>query len=559
MTTVGVARPVLPSSRTGWWVVYVAGCAALAAAVLALPLGSIFALLGGLVGAALLVRSERDTAQLLVAYTIVVAVVPAALVVPALGSVGTPQILLGLTLLAVWGVTWLAPRQVHRARFRLVPLLLVGFAVVNLASFLAASLRPTDVLERTAADRGAIMIVAATGVALLAAEAVADLNRLDAVVKGIVVGGAIIAAVGIVQFTTGLDPAAAIRLPGFVSSADQSFIAQRSTFRRVSGTTVHAIEFSAVLCMALPLAVHQFRRQGRSWFAPLVLIAVALPMSVSRTAVVGLAAALVIMVPSWPKRVRRRAYLAGGTYLVLMRLAVPGLLGTIKSLFVDAPADPSIQSRQTDYLFVTTFIHERPWFGRGYTTFIPVRYDFLDNQYLLAVVETGYVGAAMYITLLVGSIAAAWQVRRQVADQAARDLAQALIASLAVAAATSMAFDFLSFPTVRATLFLAVGCVGALGRLTVGSVSFTPGHTPNRAAALSAFSINDLVDEDEVAPGRSAYHRAALAGVVFPTDRSAAHTSHESVPAGQPPGSPIGVDRFTFDGWQATLGGEVRR
>lgn len=472
------------------------------AIVLILPLALVALALLTIIGIALLLRSKRDSAEIVVVYIVAMAAIPASLVIPALGSLGTPQILMGLAALGVWVVTWLAPSQLALDKFRPVPLLIVAFVSVNLVSYVAACLRPTDVLERTAADRGIITVAAAAGVGLLAAEGISTMARMEAVLKAVVVAVAAIAAVGIFQFTTGIDPVPAISLPGFTNTVQgHSLISERSMFRRVSGTTAHAIEFSAVLCIALPLAVHLLRRYGWRWLTPVALIGVALPMSVSRTAAVGLAAGALVIVPSWPRWIRRKAYLAAAAYLVIMRLAVPGLLGTIKSLFVDASADPSVQSRQNDYDFVQTFIDQRPWFGRGYATFIPTRYDFLDNQYLLSVVETGFFGAAMYIMLLGGCILTAWSVRLRSNSPLDRDLAQALIASLAVVAATSMAFDLLSFPTVRSMAFLAIGLVGALWRLTsearqvAGSrVISTPRfeylkfHLP---------SVDELQDEDE--------------------------------------------------------------
>lgn len=429
-----------------------------------------------------------------------VAIVPATLTVPALGSMGAPQVLVSLAALGVWFVVWLAPGDGPDREFRPIPLLLAGFIVANLASFAAASLRPADFVERTAADRGVVMIAAAGGIALLTAETVRSRDRLQMVLSAAVLAGAFIASVGIVQFVTGSDPAAAINIPGLESLVeDQSFIGERSIFRRVSGTTTHAIEFSAALCIVLPIAIHLLMSEGRRWLVPTLLIGVALPMSVSRTAVVGLAAVVLVLIPSWPQELRRRAYIGGLLYLVSMRLMVPGLLGTIRSLFVDAGVDPSVESRRTDYEFVERFVSERPLFGRGFATFIPTRYDFLDNQYLLSLVETGAVGLAAYISLLVGGIVVARSIRRRASSQRDRDLAQALAASLAVVAATSFAFDFLSFGSARALMFLVLGCIGALWRIATsdaGPTPVRPSSLPGRTSAEPDPTLDDLEDED---------------------------------------------------------------
>jgi hypothetical protein len=439
---------------------------ALVAAAAVLPVTPILATFALVIVITVVLKPRYDAALLLLVFLGVVAVVPAPLTVSALRSIGAPTVLLGLAAGAMWAVDWLAPREVTDRRYRPVPLIVVGFVGANIASYTAAGLRAADIVEVNAADRGMITILAAAGVALLAAETVSSRSRLELVMSGVVLAGTFIACVGIIQFSTGFDLAASIHVPGLDNTSEAaSFIAERSIFRRVAGTTMHAIEFSAVLCMVLPIALHLAMNRSRRWYAAVALIGIALPMSVSRTAVVGLASVVIVLVPSWPRPMRRRFYVGLAVYLVGMRLLIPGLLGTIRALFADAEADPSVSSRQTDYEYVTQFTHDHPYFGRGFATFIPTRYDFLDNQYLLSLVETGFVGATAYIVLLCGCAIAALVIKGRATSVADRRLAQALVASLAVAASTSAAFDFLSFPTARALLFIVIGCVGALWRL----------------------------------------------------------------------------------------------
>ena len=71
---------------------------------------------------------------------------------------------------------------------------------------------------------------------------------------------------------------------------------------------------------------------------------------------------------------------------------MPGLLGTLRSLFLHASSDPSVKGRTNDYTVVFQYVGERPWFGRGPGTFLPGRYILLDNQFLGALVATGVVG-----------------------------------------------------------------------------------------------------------------------------------------------------------------------
>ena len=122
-------------------------------------------------------------------------------------------------------------------------------------------------------------------------------------------------------------------------------------------------------------------------------------MSVSRTGTVGLLAVLIVLVPTWDRQRRREFLRVGILMVVALKLAAPGLLGTIRALFLSFFVDPSITSRRDDYAYVGEFIGQHPVFGRGYGTFLPESYDFLDNQYLLSLVETGIVGVVALVAV----------------------------------------------------------------------------------------------------------------------------------------------------------------
>jgi hypothetical protein len=475
--------------RRPTWLRYVAvGVVAttLSITALALPSKLLLGLLAFLILGALIVRAKGDAVLVLLILVTTMAIVPANLTVSALGSVGTPTVLLGLFAGVLWFVLWLAPSDVEEQHYRAIPLLLVVFVSAMVASYAAAATRPKDALEAAAADRGMLFVLAGVSAGLLAAECIRTRERLETLIKGIVLAGVGIASVGIVQFLFGWDPATDIQVPGLTNTVDGAlFVTERAEFRRVAGIMLHPIEFGVVMCMVLPLALHLGFRRSRAWLLAAAVIAVAMPMSVSRTAALGVIALLIVLVPSWSRQVRRRFYAAVLAYLVTIRLLVPGLLNEMVSLFTEASSDPSVQSRQVDYAYVTKFIEQRPVFGRGFGTFIPTRYDFLDNQYLLGLVETGYVGVAAFLVLIFGSIFVAGLIRSRAGDENDRSLATALMASLLVVAVTSVAFDFMGFPTVRMLLFLLVGCVGALWRLYSRTGPDTDSPSADRAPAPS--------------------------------------------------------------------------
>ena len=133
----------------------------------------------------------------------------------------------------------------------------------------------------------------------------------------------------------------------------------------------------------------------------------------------------------------------GGVGLLGMSVVVPGLLGTIKGLFLNAGSDPSTQGRTADYAPVLRYVAESPLSGRGFGTFIPGIYRTLDNQYLGLLVETGVLGVLAFLMLVVGTVVVAGQVRRRSTDDQTRDLAQCLKAGIVVIAVDAATFDAL--------------------------------------------------------------------------------------------------------------------
>ena len=163
----------------------------------------------------------------------------------------------------------------------------------------------------------------------------------------------------------------------------------------------------------------------------------------------------------------RRYMLASSVlFLAAFHTVVPGLLGTLRSLFANYKNDPSVQGRTSDYTVVFHYLGQRPWFGRGPGTFIPSRYIVLDNQILGQLVSLGVIGLAALILLFVTALAAArWMAKSPKLPEEDRHLAAALAATVAAGFVTSFTFDSLAFPIFAGTLFLAFGAIGALWRL----------------------------------------------------------------------------------------------
>jgi len=418
----------------------------------------------------LLLRSGQDDAvTFLTVLLLLVTFIPASQVFAPLKSVGSPATMFGMLGLWLWALGLVLPRLgLDRSRqpVRILVLVWVG---LNIASFVAAHLRPIDGIEQASADRGLVLTLSAAGIALLTADGVPSRERLELLLRRVVLAVTVMAFMGFLQFVTGYNAVKLIRVPGLGALDVAAFVDARSSFERVSATATHAIEFSVVLCIVLPLALHfAFTATGRRrrwWWFSVGLIAAGIPMTVSRSGFVALLVIGLVLLPSWPKHRRRQVLVGTVGYLMVMRVSFPGLLGTIKALFLNLGNDPSIQSREVDYGFVGEFFSRSPLIGRGFATFIPSRYDFIDNQYLVSLMEVGLLGVLAYLALWIGGILVARSARRASNDPDTRDLSQALVASMAVIIVTSGTFDFLGFSVVRGLAFLLLGCIGALWRL----------------------------------------------------------------------------------------------
>ncbi|MFI0356753.1 O-antigen ligase family protein [Actinomadura sp. 9N407] len=411
-----------------------------------------------------------DAVTVLSVFVFVLTMVPARFVVGPLGAAGTPAGVMAVLCLGWYLSSMITARTTPLRGPQPTRSVVVLFGCSILAAYAAAMGRSIPGLEANGADRGLILMLGWIGVALLAADGIPTLERLEAVRRRLVTGGGVIAVVGGLQFFTGLDLAAHLAFPGLTTSTSYTSLLQRDEFNRPMATATHPIEFGVVLAMLLPLALHgaihsEPGRRFRGWL-PVGLIMIVLPMTVSRSAVLGMVVAGVVILPVWPAMWRVWALLAVGLLSVALRAVVPGLIGTLTSLVSSIGSDSSTVTRTDDYAVIGEALGTRPWFGQGFGTYLPQTYRILDNQYLLSLVETGLVGMVLLLVVLMSGWVMARKARKASTDPATRHMAQCFAASMAVAMASYATFDAFSFPMAASLTFLCLGCSGALWRLT---------------------------------------------------------------------------------------------
>jgi O-antigen ligase len=325
------------------------------------------------------------------------------------------------------------------------------------------------------------VVVAWSGVLLTAHDGLTKLRDVEVLVRRFAFVGGIMALVGLAQYVTRQALVDRIAIPGLtaVSGVDAFF---RNGQVRISGTATHPIEFGALLSILLPIAMHgALHPHGhgmvRRWF-PVATISLALALSMSRSAYIGLAVSLIVLLWGWPPALRWRiggAFAALGTVLAF---GVPHLFSSVRSMFVTAKDDPSITSRTDSYAVAWQFFERAPWFGRGLGTFLP-KYRIFDNNYLGLLVSCGIVGTVAFVAVPVTAIVVLVRRRRRWADAESRDLALSLVAGVTAGAVSLAFFDGFGFPMTMGTLFLTLGIAGALVRLHPNDRD--PGWTPQLA------------------------------------------------------------------------------
>ncbi|GAA0952497.1 O-antigen ligase family protein [Nonomuraea longicatena] len=414
--------------------------------------------------------ARADGATIAVLYILILLCTPAALIVRGLPLSVTPAAVLGFFGLVMWMLTHFTGNLGVAKGRNMARTGLFLFLTVNLTAYGYGTYHwlPSD--ELNMADQLLFLTLANLGIGLLVCDGVRGIDRLNTVLKAAVVGGAIIGVVGAIQFVTGFDVTRYMVLPGLRLSWEDLYVFERGTVRRVSATTAHPIEFGVVCAMLLPLAAHYAMRAKTlgepflRWWACTALIGAGLMFSVSRSAVLSLIVIGAVLVSGWTWRRRLRALGLLLAFLVVMRVAVPGLLGTFVGLFTNFFTDSSVQYRTHDYDLAFAEIGEHLWLGRASGTWYAPKYQVFDNQFIQSAIDTGLIGAAVYVLMLALAAAAGLRARRLSTDPHVRDLGLTLGGVMLAPIVASATFDLLSFATVTGLAFLLIGAAGALLR-----------------------------------------------------------------------------------------------
>lgn len=419
---------------------------------------------------------QSRIATALTCYLVLLMAIPSSLVVGPLGAAGAPAEVFAAFLFCWYLIARLHPTVPVDTGRQPVRVAAILFACATVASYVSANRTTLDTLTQNGSDRGLILLAGWLGVVLLAADGIDRADRLAALLGRIVIGATAMSALAVVEFITGQDFTDYIVIPGLSVHEPVTNLISLDGLFRPDATSAQPLELTAVLLMCLPIAIHRARfaapRLTRRRWLQVALIGATLPMTVSRTSILGLVVIILVLFPTWPRRDRNRGCLVLLAATALCWAADPRIVSSFGGLFGDVSGDTSISSRTSAYSSAAPYIAQHPWLGRGFQTFYPQNYFFIDNQYLTSLIETGVVGLLALIALFATGWLAARHARRLIPDEESRDLLQCLAASVAVGAVSFSTFDALSFVIAPGLAFLFLGCVGAAWRLA------RAGHLP---------------------------------------------------------------------------------
>lgn len=414
-------------------------------------------------------RGRFDGARVLCWYLGLLLLIPARLIIAGLPIKIAPAVvaaaLVGLLWLGVQMTSTLSVAKGRNIVRTALGLLFAGF----LMTYAVATRRYMEPEQLNLADSGMIRITGILTAGLFACDCVRGRFQIDRVLKVFVGITAVVSAVGILQFAS-FDLIPYVNIPGLKMGTDNfSYVLSRSSFNRPSGTANHPIEFGVLCAAALPISIHYVlfaKDDGRSaarWWMALILIGGGGLLSLSRTAIIGLLITIIVLLVTLPRHQKVVVGIVGGLFLTAVGVAVPGLLGTLLGLFTGFAEDSSITHRTNDYptAFVQVDLH--PLLGRGFGTYLPT-IQLLDNQFLLTMIENGYIGLLLLTGVFVAGSFAALRARALLRDTRARNLGAALFTCMLVLVVGTLTFDLISFGMAAGMLFVLVGITGAFVR-----------------------------------------------------------------------------------------------
>ncbi|MBA0046985.1 O-antigen ligase family protein [Mycobacteroides sp. LB1] len=404
-----------------------------------------------------------------------------------------------LIIVGVLGGYWVLSGHRLSLGARGVTLVILASVLATVVSFNAVTTRLLPHIAVVQAGQGmsayAVTVAALIGfVFLFAAHPESSARIIEIFLKALLIGGAITAILALAQFATGVDIAAMIRIPGLMKFGDTGVAhgIVREGVVRAQGAAAHALELSAVLTTIAPIGVALVYNAKASnsgadgtarkiwpWAVLTGIVMAGSVVTVSRSAFVGFAAAILVMSWRWP--VRRLAGLLCAALGAAAVAAVSGLgvFEAIIKTFMSSSDDPSLQSRARGIDYVMSHWTENFWLGQGSFTYpLGPEQPVLDNEYLSRLIEGGIVGLLTLVVLMITAIVYAGNARNRCEDAATTELINGVLGGLVALTVVSSVLDVSAFQQISMIRWLLIVLAGAAWALVRRDQNPSPAAAP---------------------------------------------------------------------------------
>ncbi|MGX9296184.1 O-antigen ligase family protein [Tsukamurella paurometabola] len=388
---------------------------------------------------------------------------------------GTFGLSVGQTLFALAGITWVCLNITGfsgpiRSKATLIAVL--AYVTTSFLSFGASQLRGVPYVAQVALDRYILGDLYLLGTVLFLLTVLRSVGGLRIVLGAFVIGATVSAWFGLVMVGTGIDLAKYFTFPG-LNFRDYQIVTNlmREGVARPQGSAGHPLELSAILTVMTPMAISlaldaRGRRAGTYWLwlgCTTILIGGAL-VTLSRSAVVGTIAAVVVMCWRWPITRVASVIVGGGIAIGLGLLFQLKFISAMFAVFAGAFGDDSLHSRGRGLTYASEHFWEHPWLGQGVGAYPALKQPVLDNQYVSRLMEAGVIGFVTFVAALAVALFLALRASAA-ADRSVADLGGGIAGSLAAMIVISFILDTAGFIQIWYLTWILVALAGVTHRL----------------------------------------------------------------------------------------------
>ncbi|GAC69191.1 O-antigen ligase family protein [Gordonia soli] len=380
----------------------------------------------------------------------------------------------------------------------LIPsLLVIGVLMIVLMSYAAAAARGMTAAQQAGADRSLTTQVLSCGAFFLLVTVIRTRTAVIWILRGLVIGGTLSALYALLQTAIGFDIAPHMRIPVLLKADVSTLVSglMRAGSVRPQGAAGHPLELSAVLSALVPIAVgitseaHSRRERWWPWAVMGTILAVGALTTVSRSAIVGMAVAAVVLALYSPIRravvgITSIGVVVGGAWVVQLPLFT-----RLNEVFTSGSNDNSLGSRSFGANWVSEHYVQFFWLGQGPGTYDLNKQPVLDNEYLSRLMEVGVLGLLGFITFIAVGVVASQRATftaRRGHDRGFTDLCAGVAGAVAAIGVIAIVLDIGGFAQISTMLTLLVPLSVCLARIAseapeitpVGDVAFAPNTIP---------------------------------------------------------------------------------